>query len=118
MALADPQSVTVAGVAATLPRTSTLPDSAVYKKADNTLSFKVQHNYAKRVRRSMRIDFNAINTNPYDIKEFVSGSVILTVDVPTNGFSNDVIKDNVLALTKWVNDGSAANLLKVLGGES
>lgn len=119
MALTDPQSITVAAIPSSLARVETGPTSAKYAAADGTQKFSVSQQFGKRTRTLIRLDSTKITPNALtDVKESVSSSVYIMIDRPLAGFTTTELKDYVLALTKWVNDGTAANLLKVLGGES
>jgi len=65
MAIADPQSVTIGGVANSLPRTGSGDNHGVFTKDDRTVALKVTHSPNKtRVRRSVRLDFSKIAADP------------------------------------------------------
>lgn len=119
MALADPQSITVAGVANSLPRTGIDRSSADYTSADGTLKFSVSHQYGRRNRSIVRVDTNKISADPLtDVKQKISASAYILIDRPPVGFTQTDLKDLVNGLTTWLTAGSSASLIKVLGGES
>lgn len=113
---ADPQSVTINGVATSLPRV--LSDNGVgeFVSADGLTKFTVKQNKsAKRFRREVRLSVTKTSPNPYTaILQDVSTSVYLVIDEPVWGFTDvelDYYKD---ALVAWAVD---ANTNKLLGGE-
>jgi len=119
MALADPQSVTVAGTTSPLPRTGIDRNSADYTSSDGTLKFSVSHQYGRRNRSIIRIDTNKISPDPLtDVKQKISASAYVLVDRPAVGFTNADMSALVTGLTTWLTATSGANLTKVLGGES
>lgn len=118
MALSDPQSVTVAGTALTLPRTVTNPMSSFYSDVDSGTDFSVRHDIKRRRRTAIRLDKEKIAADPITaVNQKISSSISVVIDAPVSGFTKTELKDLVLALTKWCTDGSAANLIKVLGEE-
>lgn len=118
MALSDPQSVTVAGTAITLPRVVSNPMSSTYSDADSGSDFSVRHDVKRRRRTAIRFDKEKIAADPLTaVNAKISTSVSIVIDAPLSGFTRTELKDIVLGLAKWCTDGSAANLLKVLGEE-
>lgn len=117
---ADPQSITINAVANSLPATSRGTNSSTYTKDDGNVKLSVTHNYGKRTRRSVRVDFSKIAADPLISSQNIkySMSAYLVVDLPITGFTNTEAKYIVDSLTKWLTDTSGANTLKVLGGES
>lgn len=114
----DPQSVTVATVAKSLPRVSTEDHSSTYTKDDETYSLSISHTEKNRVRRLVRLDFNKIAADPFTSgnSQKISGSTYLVIDEPPGArFTNQEILDNVKGLIGWCSD---ANLTKVIAGES
>ena len=120
MALADPQSVTVGGSAASLPRTSTGPNSSTYTKADSTVSLQVSSAYGRRYQRRARITSTKITTDPLhttsNVRVSMSASVLL--DVPPTGFSQAEQKEILLAIATWLSASTGANADKLVGGEN
>lgn len=121
MAFSDPQSITVKTVAKPLPRISTGVNSSVYTSPDGAIKFTIAHQYGKtRTRRSVRIDFAKISTDPYltNVNTKYGMSTYVVTDVPLTGFSVQEQTDNLLALADWLKDLAAANTSKYLGGEN
>lgn len=120
MALNDPQSVTLASGAVSVPRTSSGVNSSTYTSADGTVQLVVSHQYGKRTRRSVRVNVNKITTDPLltgaSINVGLSAYVVL--DVPSAGFSADEMKGALLALATWLSSSTGANALKLVGGEN
>jgi len=118
LAFADPQSITVATVAQVLNNTGRGLDTASYKKEDGSQVLTVSHAYSKdRARRRVRLDYNALVADAImpSVNIRPSGSISIVMDNPKTGFTNTQIKDEILALVAWL---TAANITKVLGGES
>ncbi len=120
MALADPQSLTVNGSAASLPRTSTGANSSSYTKDDQTVAFNVSHQYGKRLRRTARVTSNKITTDPLltGVNTRVSASAYIVLDVPTSGFTAAEQKELLLAIATWLSASTGANAVKLVGGEN
>jgi hypothetical protein len=115
---ADPQSVTIATIATSLPAVSRNGDSSVYQKADGSVKLSIAHQYkAERSRFTVRLDFSKIAADPLTSanNRVYSGSVYLVADKPNVGYSNSEITDMAAALSAWC---TTANLTKVLGGET
>lgn len=114
---ADPQSVTVNAVAKSLPAIRRDDTSSSYRMDTGDYTLKVTHREANRNRRTIQLDFQKIAADPFapSVNQKFTGSIIVTVDAPVTGFTNNELKDNTLALIVWC---TSANVLKVLGGES
>lgn len=119
MALADPQSLTIGGNTASLPRISFGATSGAFGTADATARLDVSHAVSKRARRLVKVTSNKIAVDPITaVNQRVSASVHLVIDNPNSGFSVAEMHDLVKALTTWCAASSGANVVKVLGGES
>lgn len=116
MSFADPQTVTVATVAQTLPEVGS-KNGGAYRKSDGTLTLKILHQEGKRNRRTVRLDFEKVAADPYDNdrNRNYSGSAYIVMDTPVVGFTNQEIADFVGGLTGWLTEPT---VLKVLGGET
>lgn len=116
---ADPQSVTVATVAKSLPATSREPNRSVYTMdtGDYQLSIYKAQGRNRRRRYTVRLDNRKVAPDPLASANNLvySLSVYFTVDMPEVGYTNAEAKDVALALTAWL---TSANLLKVVGGET
>lgn len=117
---ADPQSLTINAVANPLPRTSSGVNTGVFTKDDGNVKLSASHQYGKRTRRQLRVDFRKVAADPLATgynKEY-SMSTYLVVDHPPVGFTNTEIKQIVDALTGFLTATSGSNVTKLLGGES
>lgn len=117
MALADPQSVTITGVATPLPRTGLTLDEGLFTDATGQVSLSVKHSSTRRTRHTIRLSKMAIVSDPLvpSVNQNVSYGAHLVLDLPKNGVS---LADAVAlgnALVAWC---TAGNLTKVTGGES
>jgi hypothetical protein len=119
MAYSDPQSLTISGTAASLPRTSSGTNSGAFTAADGTAILKVSHAYGKRNRRTVRLEHSKIAADPLTaLNTKFSMTAYVVVDVPTVGYTVAEAQAVVAALTKWLTDTSASNVTKLLGGEN
>lgn len=115
---ADPQSITVATVAKTLPAVSRGTDSSVYKMDTGEYTLTISKaRTGSRKRFAIRVDTRKIAPDPLASSNNVeySATCILSMNMPFVGYTNAEIKDVALALAAWA---SSANLLKVLGEET
>jgi hypothetical protein len=88
--LADPNSVTINAVAQSLPAVSRGVNTSTYRKDDGTVELVVSHLYGKRNRRTARLNFNKISSDPLvpaQNSKF-SMSAYLVIDTPIAGFTN------------------------------
>ena len=116
----DPQTLTINSVAQTLPRTSSGANSGVFTKDDGNVKLTASHQYGKRNRRQLRVDFRKVAADPLATgynKEY-SMSTYIVVDVPTVGFTIAEQKYVVDALSAYLTASSGANVTKLLGGEN
>lgn len=113
----DPQSVTVNAVAQSLPRTGASLTAGTFKKDDGTLVLSVTHSSGRRAQHRVRLDNSKIVVDPFasDRNIPVSMSAYLVVDVPTTGYSNTEIAQQVTALADWLK--ASTNTAKLIGGE-
>lgn len=119
----DPISVTIAGVATSLPRVGTGNLSSTYKTADGMISFEIAHaDVAKNTRESslIRIVRKAVGADPLNstLNKTYESRVHLVINTPTNGvgISDTTVQADVAALCTWASN--AANLAKIFGKES
>jgi hypothetical protein len=114
----DPQSVSVDGVANSLPRVGIGASSAVYSTADGALRYTISHQNGKRNRRTVRLDFRKVAADPFleGTNREYSMSAYLVIDHPTVGFTTSEVEKNTKALVDELNE--AGLLTRVIGGES
>jgi len=120
MAYSDPQSVTVTGSASSLARTGSGINSGTFQSNDGTVQLSVSSAYAKRTRRTARINLSKIAADPLISANNIkySASAFLVIDAPLTGFSVAELTTLVTGLTTWLSASSAANTIKLLGGEN
>lgn len=121
MAFEDPLSMMdIGGDLITLPRTSTLPNSSVYTSAPGDYVVTAASNYARRTRRTLRVDTNKITADPFipaqNVK--VSTSFYVVFDLPPAGFTNADVLTNAENFLTMITDSGNLLLTKLLGGES
>jgi len=116
--LSDPQSVSVAGSAVSLPRVSVGANQATYRSSDGNLSYTISSSYGKRTRRTARLDFRKVAADPLldGVSRPYSMSAYIVIDHPDIGFTNAEIEANAKALVDEL--AEAGLLTKIIGGES
>lgn len=117
MALADPQSVTINGVATSLVRTGLALDEGQFADATGQVKFTTQHSSAKRTRHTVKLQKSLIAADPFvpTVNQTVSYSAHIVIDLPKTGVTNTDVLYIANALVAWA---TPANLTKVVGGES
>lgn len=117
---ADPQSVTISGVAKSLARTSSLTDGAVYSNDDASVIERVSHSYGKRTRRTFRITHSKYAADPLFPSQNVPYSMTFYVvaDVPRVGYTVAEQKAVIDGFISQLNATSGALITKWLGGEN
>lgn len=117
MAFADPQSITVNGVAKSMDRTKSEGYRSEYSKDDETFKMVISHQESKnRTRRMVRVDQRVVAADPLtSVNEYKTLGVYLVIDEPEFGFADAEIDYVVQALKTWL---STANVLKVCGSQS
>lgn len=122
MALTDPQSITIAGVAVSLPRVSSSGSSSVYQSADGNTKLTVTSSTGRRYRRTARLEHKKIAGDPLvpATNTTFSMSCYVTYDVPPVGYTVAQQKEVGDGLTSWLASGTGAanSTTKILGGES
>jgi len=113
----DPQSVTIAGVAKSLPRVLIAGTSATYQANDQNVTLKVSHQKSgDRIRSMVRVDQRAIVPDPLtSVNDYENLGVYLVIDRPEVGFSSTQVNDLVAGLKAFL-DSTAVG--KLYGQES
>lgn len=116
---ADPQSITVSGVAKTLNRTGTSDNGGKFATSDRAYQMSVLHSYGKRTRHTVRLQFDSLVASPLVSGQNVNQSMtaLVTLDVP-NGYDVATAKAQADALLAHLSASSGAAITKLLGGES
>jgi hypothetical protein len=109
---ADPQSITVAGNAKSMPRISTGQSSSIYSKDDETYKLTISHQRSnKRIRSMARVDNRAIVTNPLDSSnDYDTLTFYVVVDRPEFGFTSTNVSDLITGFKTWL-DATAVGKL-------
>jgi hypothetical protein len=117
MSFADPQSVTISGVAKSMPRILANGQQTVYKTADGLYQLTISHTPSKgRVRSMARIDQRAIVPDPLtSANDYETLSFYFVVDRPEVGFTNAQVEALIAGLKTWLDSGAIA---RVYGTES
>lgn len=116
MAFTDPQSVTIDGVAYSMPRVSSEQTKSLYSEATEALKMTISHQESKgRTRRMCRLDKRVVAADPLTaVNVYQTLAVYLVIDEPEYGFSIDNIDDVIQGFKTWL---ATANVTKICGGE-
>jgi len=117
---ADPQSVTYATVAKSLPAISRSDLNSSYKLVDGTTAtylFQLSHSFKTRNRVVARLqrDVYAADVLVPTQNILASATATFTIDFPSVGVSLTDAQNLAKALRDWASD---ANILKLVGGET
>lgn len=120
LALADPQSVTIAAVPIPLPRTSTGQDASQYTSADGLIRLTASSSYGKRTRRTVRLTHNKVASDPLLAGQSVPVSMTAYVvfDTPLVGYTTVQQKEVWDGFVTALTASTGALVTKVLGGEN
>lgn len=120
MSFTDPQSVTIAGSAISLPRISVGDNKSTYRSGDGLVALNIASAYGKRTRRTLRLDHSKIAADPFlaSTNTKYSMSAYLVVDVPVVGYTLTQQQDVVTGLTAYLTATSGARVTQLLGGEN
>jgi hypothetical protein len=116
--LADPQNLTINGVATNFYKTKVGPNGCEYTSGDGLKMFVTKQNItAKRQRREARISQNKVAADPVTAENHTEGaSIYIVIDEPRNGtFSDSELNYLASALAVWQGTGNFTSLLR---GES
>lgn len=115
----DPQSVTYATVAKTLPRTGSTADESTYKLNDSGTIYQLRlgHQFKRRNRVVARLQRDSFSADPLVPAQNILASMTatLTIDFPTGGLTSTDAQSLANALTGWA---TSANILRLANGET
>jgi hypothetical protein len=115
----DPQSVTYATVAKSLPAISRNDNSSAYQLNDSGVVYNLtlSHQFGKRNRVVARIRRDSFSADPLVPAQNIlaSATATITVDFPIVGATPTDAQSLVKALVGWASD---ANILKLCNGET
>lgn len=116
----DPQSVTIAGTAVSLPRVSSNQNGGTFRSNDNYVTESVSHQYGNRTRRMFRIDHSKIVPDPLMSTQnnLASMSFYIVADVPKTGYTVAQQKEVIDGFLAQLNASSGALITRFLGGEN
>lgn len=116
----DPQTVTIASEAVSLPRVSSSTNAGEFRSNDGNVVESVSHTYGNRTRRMFRIDHNKIVPDPIISSQNnrVSMSFYIVADVPKSGYTVTEQKAVIDGFIAQLQAGSGALVVKFLGGEN
>lgn len=114
---ADPQSITVAGSAKSMPRVSSIGLKSIYQNTDETYKFTISHTESgDRIRSMARVDNRAIVADPLTtVSDYQTLSFYFVIDRPQYGFTSTNVNDLIAAVKTWL-DSTAGS--KLFGKES
>lgn len=120
MSFADPQTITISGVATSLPRVITAGDETTYQSADGLIQMLASHDSGKRNRHLLRVNHSKITADPYIPAENVkvSSSCYLVFDVPIVGYTSAELLAIYTGFKTQFSAASDALITKLLAGES
>lgn len=120
MSFADPQSVTIASVAQSMPRVSSGPNAGLFQTNDGLVSLSVSHTYGRRNRHTIRLNHAKVAADPFapSVNQKFSMSMICSIDVPPTGYTVAQAKDVVDALVAYLAASTGAKVTQLLGGEN
>lgn len=116
---ADPQTITIDTVAQTLNRTGSTENGGRFATSNRSHRLDVNHQYGKRVRHQIKLQFDTLTANPLISGQNVSQSMstYLVVDLPA-GYDTVAAKKVVDGFIAYLAATSGAQVTKLLGGES
>jgi len=115
----DPQSITYATVAKSLPAISRDKDSSEYRLNDSgtVYTLSLSHQFRNRNRAVARLRRDTVVTDPLIPSQSIPAGMTatLTIDFPTSGLLPADAQALAKALVTWASD---ANVLKLVNGET
>lgn len=120
MSFSDPQSVTINSIAISLPRVSSGVNAGSFSSNDSLTKLAVAHSYAKRIRRTIRLDVSKVAADPLIGGQNVAYSMssYLVIDMPISGYTVAEAKLVVDGLVGYLAASSGAKVTQLLGGEN
>lgn len=120
MAFADPQSITIAGVATSLPRVSSGQNTGAFAANDGLVKMSVASQYGKRTRRTLRVEHAKIAPDPLIAAQSVKYGMTayVVIDAPVTGYTVAQQKEVVDALVAYLAATSGSKVTQLLGGEN
>lgn len=115
----DPQSITVAGAAKSLPRVSSGDFSGSFRASDGAYVLTIKHSQGRKDRSLGRVDSKKLGANPLDptknLPYVASAYTVLEAPPGGQGFTSTELEDLLKAHVAYF---TAANVTKFVGKES
>lgn len=120
MAFADPQSVTIAAVPVSLPRTGSADGAGSFTSNDGNVKLTVSSSYGRRTRRTLRLEHTKVAPDPLISSQNIkySMSTYIVTDAPVTGYTVAQQKEIVDALVAYLTASTGARVTQLLGGEN
>lgn len=114
----DPQSVTIATVAKSLPRVTAPVGGGRFANSDRSIELVLSHTSGRRKQDKTRLNKSKIVTDPLasDRNLPVSMSVYAVADYPLVGFTVAEVVAELIALADWLKVPGNAD--RLVGGEA
>lgn len=109
----DPQSLTVNGVAQSLPRVEMSGKKSIYEKNDGSFVLTISHTNASgnRLRSMVRVDQKSIVPDPLtSVNDYETMSAYLVIDRPQAGFTATQVDHLVQALKAHLTTAAVTQL--------
>jgi len=119
MSFIEPLSINITGSAVALPRVEGEHDGD-YRSADGLIELWASHQYAKRTRRTLRVNLSKITSDPFKPAENVkvSTSFYVVFDIPPAGFTSAELLTMFTGSNTLFTATSNQMITKLLGGEA
>lgn len=121
MAFADPQSITISGVASSLPRTGSGIGVGGFASNDSSLVMDVRHAPSRtRTSRTIGVTIKKYVSDPLRPADNVpvQATIRLVVNQPIQGFTPADLSAAIVGFLNNLTASSNANIGKLLGGEA
>jgi len=119
--LTDPQSVTIDGVAISMPLINNQGNTSLYRSSDGTKRLKIGYTEQNRNTRFLiRYEEDTIADNPIGVADSntkVTSVVQMLFDVPNFGVTDDRVVKIIAGLKTWLTTTSGGIAERVLGNE-
>lgn len=114
---ADPQSITVNGVAKSMARVESTGKKAIYSNADGTFTMTISHQVLKdKIRTLVRVDQRKVVADPLTaVNDYATLSTMHIIERPLYGFSATELEHQLVAQEAWQD---ATSIGKLYGQES
>nr|QDH89987.1 MAG: hypothetical protein H1RhizoL1215e3415_000004 [Leviviridae sp.] len=122
--LTDPQSITVATVAHSMPKISNSGMHSFYQSLDTLWSLDITHRVVTRDKKRRVVSLAVFTQKKVvpdpltSVNDYETLSESLQIDRPEAGFTSTEVSDQWTGLSSWLSASSNAIVLKLYGRES